>query len=133
MTVHLEDSDAIVQGVQANELIEALGTIPDPLILVGDFNAVAQPNSSTYAKFLAAGFRDVWAELWPDLPGSTCCQPVHLQNPISTLATRIDWILVRGAVDLLDAFVVGDDASSRTLGALWPSDHAGVVAKLGLH
>jgi hypothetical protein len=40
-------------------------------------------------------------------------------------------VLFRGALDALDADVVGEELSDRTPSGLWSSDHAGVVAALG--
>lgn len=130
LAVHLEDSHMNVQRAQAEELVLGLQTIDTPVVLVGDFNATPDLRTATYATLIAAGFRDTWQLIRQDTPGYTCCQAADLRNRVSTLADRIDWILVRGEVEVLDVFTVGDDPARRTTEGLWPSDHAGIVATL---
>ena len=60
----------------------------------------------------------------------TCGQGPVLDNPVSKLDERIDYVFVRDA-DVRECRVVGDQPEDRTRpGGLWPSDHAGVVARL---
>lgn len=122
------------QRTQALELIKAATNTTLPVILAGDFNAVAgdpsHPTFATYQLFVEAGFADAWKQKYPSLPGYTCCQAANLLNATSTLSTRIDLVLLRGAVSVEDVKIVGDRASDRTLSGLWPSDHAGLVATL---
>jgi hypothetical protein len=41
-----------------------------------DSNArAAPPQDPTYEDFIAAGFVDAWAEIFPKRSGFTCCQP----------------------------------------------------------
>ncbi|MBA3945529.1 MAG: endonuclease/exonuclease/phosphatase family protein [Herpetosiphonaceae bacterium] len=130
VTVHLEDSHVGVQEAQAEELVQILREIDGPLVLVGDFNADAGSHPPTYTKLIAAGFRDGWEAAAPTTPGATCCQDEELRNAVSKLGRRIDWIMVRNAITVLDAFTAGNEEHSRTSEGLWPSDHAGVVARL---
>ena len=75
-------------------------------------------------------------------PGVSCCQesntpplaPGALNNPVSTLRTRIDLILSRGAArsDGDEAQLIGDTPFEATP-PFWPSDHAGVVAEVRLN
>ena len=106
VNTHLETEDsAAVQEAQAAEFLAGPakgGTV----IGVGDFNSAADGSTTTsYAQLTAPGeFRDVWDESQLG-PGSSCCQesntpplaPGALNNPVSTLKTRIDLILSRGA------------------------------------
>jgi hypothetical protein len=48
----------------------------------------------------------------------------------STLDHRVDLILLRGAFAVEDINLIGNKPSDRTPSGLWPSDHAGIVAKL---
>jgi hypothetical protein len=63
-------------------------------------------------------------------PGYTCCQNQNLLNFPSTLNTRIDLELLRGAIGVDEANLVGDGPSDRTQSGLWPADHAGLIATL---
>jgi hypothetical protein len=62
---------------------------------------------------------------------NTCCQDEKLDNPQSKLKQWIDYIVVRPAARVLSTALVGDKLSDR-IGGLWPSDHAGLVARLRL-
>jgi Endonuclease/Exonuclease/phosphatase family len=129
-TTHLETQNP-VQFPQAHDLINGAGNTTLPLVFVGDFNvtadSTADPTFLVYQKFLKANFMDAWP---PDRPGLTCCQAANLRNPASLLTHRIDLVLFRGAIQVLDIHLVGNKSSDRTPSGLWPSDHAGVVATL---
>jgi endonuclease/exonuclease/phosphatase family metal-dependent hydrolase len=139
---HLETEESpLVQEAQATEFLAGPakgGTI----VATGDFNSASDGSTTTsYAQLTAPGkFRDSWNEALLG-PGSSCCQesntpplaPGALNNPVSTLRTRIDLILSRGAArsDGDDAELVGDTPFQATP-PFWPSDHAGVVSVLHL-
>ncbi|MGK0537279.1 endonuclease/exonuclease/phosphatase family protein, partial [Bacillus sp. 'calajunan'] len=59
-------------------------------------------------------------------------QDPDLLNAVSSLNIRIDVILFKNGWNPIVANVVGKEQSDRTPTALWPSDHAGVVASLVL-
>jgi exonuclease III len=92
----------------------------------------APPGDLTYADFIAAGYEDVWSEIFPTQPGYTCCQAQFLDNTVSQLTSRIDLILTLGSVEAQNIALFGADPASKTPGPgrLWPSDHAGVAAQL---
>ena len=143
VTTHLETEEfPAVQQAQAAEFLKGPakgGTI----IATGDFNSAADGSTTnSYAQVTAPGkFRDAWDEDQLG-PGLSCCQesntpplaPGALNNPESTLRTRIDLILSRGAAksDGDQAHLIGDSPFEATP-PLWPSDHAGVVAQLRLN
>ncbi len=123
---HTEAYDAAVRDAQRDELLALLAGPDCPVVLVGDLNAapddvgVPQPYADAW---LAAGGEPH--------SGHTCGQAADLANPVATLRERIDYVFVRDA-DVEQCRVVGADESDRTdPGRLWPSDHAGVVARLG--
>jgi len=140
----------LVQAAQANQLIGLLASEPHPVIVVGDLNSdprdpVSLYNSQTivppYKQFVLTGYRDVWRInllrfLNPE--GFTCCQAEALDNPESLLFERIDHIFVRNMPDSLSvsivgpvvAYDVGNEPSDIAPGVYWPSDHAGVVARM---
>ena len=73
--------------------------------------------------------------------GNTCCQETLLDNVISQLDERVDLIWARQATDYVGppflrsvrAKVIGEEQADKTLpSGLWPSDHAGVSARINL-
>ncbi len=149
VNTHLEVDDgnpqgaALAQAAQAGELIGALLTATQPVVLVGDFNSAADgsgtvitlpdplPFTGTTYGLLTNSYTDAAAEA--GATGNTCCQADDLTNATSSLASRIDLILYRGDVEATAAEVLGEEAGDRVDAngtMLWPSDHAGVVATL---
>jgi len=139
---HLETEESpLVQQTQAAEFLVGPGK-GGTVVVTGDFNSAADGSTTTsYAQLTAPGkFRDSWNEALLG-PGVSCCQesntpplaPGALNNPVSTLRTRIDLILSRGAArsDGDDAHLIGDTPFQATP-PFWPSDHAGVVSELNL-
>lgn len=140
---HLETEESpAVQEAQAAEFLAGPGS-GGTIIATGDFNSAADGSTTTsYAQLTAPGkFRDAWDEDQLG-PGWSCCQesntpplaPGALNNPVSTLATRIDLILSRGAASSGgdEAELIGD-APFQAEPPFWPSDHAGVVAEIQLN
>lgn len=132
---HLEVSGfPAVQEAQAQEFLAGPAKGPGADIALGDFNSAADGSTTDSYDILTGFFRDAWA-VNPADPGYTSGQNQTLTNPVSTLARRIDLVLVHGAVRTLEANVVGDEPfRPQTLPPrpIWPSDHAGVVATLRL-
>jgi endonuclease/exonuclease/phosphatase family metal-dependent hydrolase len=140
---HLETEESpLVQEAQAAEFLAGPGR-GGTIVATGDFNSAADGSTTgTYAQLTAPGrFRDSWDEGQLGA-GWSCCQesnavpllaPGQLNNPVSTLATRIDLILSRGAARSHgdEAELVGD-APFQGAPPFWPSDHAGVVSVLHL-
>jgi endonuclease/exonuclease/phosphatase family metal-dependent hydrolase len=133
VTTHLESFSDTSQVAQGQELIGDAGVLPSrPTILLGDLNSRADGTGTpTYANFLAAGFHDTWTQAHPDDLGLTCCFGEDLHEPGGPFYSRIDYILVRGGFRAVAAAVVGEEPRDR-LSGLWPSDHAGVWARLRL-
>jgi endonuclease/exonuclease/phosphatase family metal-dependent hydrolase len=139
---HLETEESpLVQQTQAAEFLAGPGK-GGTAVVTGDFNSASDGSTTTsYTQLTAPGkFRDSWNEKLLG-PGNSCCQesntpplaPGALNNPVSTLRTRIDLILSRGAArsDGDDAHLIGDSPFQATP-PFWPSDHAGVVSELSL-
>lgn len=119
---------------QMSEII-ALLKDADRAVVMGDLND--EPGSAMYQALAGAGFTDVWAKLRPFQPGYTCCNLPDLSNPRADFDQRIDYVFARfeGSRHDLSGWVtlVGDRWTDRLRGPvypIWPSDHAGVVAKL---
>lgn len=123
------------------------------VVLVGDFNS--DPGAGPLAPCLAPGglcptpyallsqaaYIDTWnarGGRWD--AGLTCCQEEDLRNASSVLSERVDQIWVRKAPDHyggpvvrgVRAEVLGDEPADKTPNGLWPSDHAGVAARMTL-
>lgn len=120
-----------VQLAQADELLNGPGATELPLVFIGDFNSNSDGSGPSYNKLINAGFTDAW-EIAGKGDGLTCCQDADLLNLISQLFAKIDLILFRGDFKVKKVDVVGEEQEDRTPTALWPSDHAGVVATLTL-
>jgi endonuclease/exonuclease/phosphatase family metal-dependent hydrolase len=133
---HMESMDEAVQVAQERELVGALANAESPIVVIGDFNSNGnqQPNvpdnTASYPEMIAAGFNDVWVAVNRDDLGNTCCHSADLRNPVSELSRRLDLILTRGAIAPLSAKLVASKPACRTPSGVWPTDHAGLLAKL---
>lgn len=117
-----------LRAAQATELVASVGAAPRA-ILLGDFNDTE--GTPMYGVVTGAGFTDTWATLRPGVAGLTCCEPPDLSNPLPLLSERIDYVFARG-LEVGEIDVVGDEPGDRVQGPaylIWPSDHAGVVAR----
>jgi hypothetical protein len=125
VVTHTEAYDPVPRDAQRDELVAAIDDPGCPVVVVGDFNARPE------AVGMPAPYVDAWRAAGNDPAGGfTCGQGAVLDNPVSKLDERIDYVFVRDA-DVLDCRVVGDQPEDRSCpGGLWPSDHAGVVARL---
>jgi len=136
---------------QTQELIESVTAgLEGVTILMGDLNSNAEAGpgapswTPTYETLIAAGFQDAWALDHPGVPhdGLTCCQADELDNEVTSLSQRIDFILIRateyqGSDNRIPGSIhvkmVGEEQTDRTdPSGLWPSDHAGLLGSLKL-
>ena len=85
----------------------------------------------------SAGFNDAWALVHRHNPGYTWGQADDLLNPLSTLSERDDYVWFRGEhLSVQSVRLTGDQPADRIPSLanpsvlLWPSDHAGVSARL---
>ncbi|MGD9345079.1 MAG: endonuclease/exonuclease/phosphatase family protein [Candidatus Aminicenantes bacterium] len=138
VNTHLEPFHPLIKQLQAEELLDAVEEETLPAILVGDFNTPV-PADQVYQTFLLRGYVDTWLEnkVQRDPMGFTSGFDSWLDDPNDTLEERIDLIFVRNnplpnmqAIGPVIAFVVGEQKKDRTPSGLWPSDHAGVIARL---
>jgi hypothetical protein len=129
---HLESVDAGINQLQGEEIRLGPANTSLPVIVAMDSNSQAYPlpQGSTYVDFMAAGYRDVWAEAMPQDLGLTCCQAQFVNNVNSELSQRIDLLLTFGNVEAQRAALFGVQQASKTPAGLWPSDHAGVGAQV---
>ena len=132
VTTHLESFSDMSQVAQGQELAQALAGSKVPTVLLGDLNSRADGSGTpTYANLLASGFRDAWPQAHPRDVGLTCCHGDDLRELGGPFYSRIDYVLVKNGFRAVAAGIVGRAPSERISG-LWPSDHAGVWARLRL-
>jgi endonuclease/exonuclease/phosphatase family metal-dependent hydrolase len=131
-TTHLESFDNTSQVAQGQELGGYLAAGKLPTVLLGDLNSRADGTGTpTHANLLALGFKDAWPEVHPDDAGLSCCHGEDLREVGGPFYSRIDYILLRNGFRAVAAGIVGRSPGDR-IGGLWPSDHAGVWARLRL-
>jgi hypothetical protein len=133
VNTHFEafDPGEFIRVQQAEELLDGPLDTDLPVVLLGDFNSDANDGGLAYTILTGTGgFEDVWSLTNPGEPGLTCCHDADLRNDEVHLRSRIDLVLIRDGVRARDAHVVGIDPTLRTPDGLWPSDHAGVVARV---
>jgi endonuclease/exonuclease/phosphatase family metal-dependent hydrolase len=119
---------------QVDELLAAQDALAEevgelPVVYVGDYNSQA-PDAPAYARLVAGVGRDAWTRNHRRDAGETCCFDDTLRDPLDPLTSRIDLVLHSDDIKAPRAHVVGEEAGDRTPSGLWPSDHAGVVARL---
>lgn len=132
LSTHLDPISPVIQAMQGEELLSGPGNTSLPVIFIGDFNSKADGTGTpTYGNLIYAGMKDAWTILGEG-SGFTCCQDASLLNQNSNLSKRIDLVLFHGNFKVQDIALVGNNQDNRTPSGLWPSDHAGVVAKLKL-
>ena len=98
----------VFQAAQMQELLTILSYETKPIVLVGDFNS--SPD---------------------DVPGNGFDE--YVSDPTAELTSRIDIVFLDPKnleIDKVQADVVGDKVEDMTPSGFWPSDHAGVVAKI---
>lgn len=139
------------QSLQMQELVGTLAYLssldPKPIVMVGDFNSSIEdeegswvhpvygplPYVPPYMQAVAAGYLDSWRLQKKYDDGFTSGFDEYVSDPNAELTSRIDiiWTDPKGLeVDKVMADVVGDEISDMTPSGFWPSDHAGVKAKI---
>lgn len=138
VATHLEAFSPLIAIAQGQELTAPGGPAdtPLPVVLAADFNSraddVSDPSHAIYQNLRDAGFQDAWLVVFPNISGFTCCQSPEVNNGASLLDQRIDLILFRGQIGAKTADIFGEEQGDRTPSGFWPSDHAGVAARLKL-
>jgi endonuclease/exonuclease/phosphatase family metal-dependent hydrolase len=131
-TTHLESFDDTSQVAQGEELGKRLAAGKTPTVLLGDLNSRADGTGTpTHANLLALGFNDAWTQAHPNDVGLSCCHGDDLRDVGGPFYSRIDYVLLKNGFRAVAAGIVGQKPSDR-VGGLWPSDHAGVWARLRL-
>ena len=148
VNTHLEAFAEPFRYAQVQELVATFAGESLPVIMLGDFNTnnpspPSPYNDATY-QFMteSAGYYDTWEyNLYGNQSdGMTYGHASSLMNPVADLYERIDFIFAGNTgpgtgwhpVGPVYAEVVGEEQADRTASGLWPSDHAGLVARLHL-
>jgi endonuclease/exonuclease/phosphatase family metal-dependent hydrolase len=102
-------------------------------LVMGDLNT--GETAPGLAAFREHGFVDVFRAANPAAPGHTVWQ--RIDAPAPTVLRRVDYVFLKPGegleVDVLSSRVVLNTPRSREAGGtLWPSDHYGVFAEVGL-
>jgi endonuclease/exonuclease/phosphatase family metal-dependent hydrolase len=130
IATHLESFSAAVQQAQGDELVAGPANTSLPVIIAGDLNTGPLASGGfltpTYQRILTSGFTDTWSVTNPDVPGMT--NAFHAEDPYgpSVPAKRIDLVLVNGSLRPVSDTLTG----TSPVDVLWPSDHAGVIARI---
>ena len=144
-----------VQSVQMQELLGTIDSLaqldpdPKPIIMVGDFNSSPEdvsgyydgllPYFPPYMQAVAAGYLDTWLLQSKYDEGYTDQFDEYVSDPNAELTTRIDFVFLDPSdltIDKVKCYLVGNEVSDMVPNPdnpgsyLWPSDHAGVVAKV---
>lgn len=138
VNTHLESFHPGFRAQQAGELVApggAVGSAPGKVVLVGDMNSdpgQPSPDNLAFNALLAGGLADTWASANPGDPGFTYGfgELVNDPSPAGLFHERIDHVMTKGDVAVTHSRLIGLDPANRTASGLWPSDHAGLVAKL---
>jgi endonuclease/exonuclease/phosphatase family metal-dependent hydrolase len=142
VTTHLEADSEEVRDAQALEILAGPANTSLPVILVADANSNANGDatSTAYNSLVGGGFTDAWFQAHPGEFVSTRCADELLLSPVFPVPTddegRIDLVLYRAAGDFntLGVNLLGNDPATDRIfngvSLIWPSDHAGVAAKL---
>jgi endonuclease/exonuclease/phosphatase family metal-dependent hydrolase len=126
---HLDSVVAQVRAAQGQELLALVMGVKAPVVVLGDLNSGPGSDRTVYDALRAGGLHDAWTQVHGAAPGLTCCFAEDLRSTARRFSSRIDVVLVGNGVRATRAEVVGEARRDRIHG-LWPSDHAGVVAKL---
>jgi endonuclease/exonuclease/phosphatase family metal-dependent hydrolase len=130
VNTHLEAYGGEIRNSQARELLRGpLAGRRRQTILVGDLNSAPDDTGDealAYRSVRSAGFVNAFRRA-----PATSGQDEKLDNATSKLRRYIDHIMYRPSLRVVRTRVVGNRPSDRVSG-LWPSDHAGTVARLRL-
>ncbi|KZZ68986.1 hypothetical protein A3765_17835, partial [Oleiphilus sp. HI0130] len=143
-----------LQAVQMNELLTLVGATSNPnipVIMVGDFNSDPREEAfigqsgipgldglqlaPPYLQALLGGYGDTWT-MQKKIKGTgyTCCFDDAVSDETAELSSRIDHVFIKEngrPVGRSKSKVLGNSAADMTDASdLYPSDHAGVYAKI---
>ncbi len=105
--VPVEGSQAQLQALQAQEILDGPSQYDDGgTVLVVTHNSGGADNTEAYDVLTANGYEDTDLTGNPDF---TCCQTEELDDPVSTLSSRDDYVLVLGDLESGGTYVTGTE------------------------
>ncbi len=121
-TTHLawKADDGATRLAQAEELLTFAASLPDPVLISGDFNAVS--SDPPIQRMISSGFTDLHAGgeiTWDNQ------NPFIQSHSAQFPDRRIDYLFLRGQLPPIRCEVA---CRERGAGGLHPSDHYGVLA-----
>ena len=121
LNTHLDHVGVTARRESARMIADRLAAVRGPVVVTGDFNDV--PQSEPYAILAGAGLRDAMSS--SEMPHHG---PSSTWNAFKAIvpARRIDFIFVRGGIDVLRHGVIGEILEDGR----FPSDHLPVLAEL---
>jgi endonuclease/exonuclease/phosphatase family metal-dependent hydrolase len=125
---HLEAFDNNTRTAQAKELVARGGPLDTrlPVVLLGDMNsddAYRNAQRGAFMALLRAGFKDSGPK------ANNCCYD-DLFKGTPRFNHKVDQILTKPKVRLVDSAITGNDRRNRAKSGLYPSDHGGAVSVL---
>ena len=127
ISTHLTHGDSGINAQQAAALAALVSESEYPTIVCGDLNAT---EGSPQMAFLTESMVDAYREVNRDDAAPTCCIG-DLTDPDLTFSKRIDYVLIArrtmGSLRPAAARTILDQPVAVEGGALWPSDHSGVL------
>lgn len=145
VNTHLESASSDLALAQADEVVKRLVQPKRSVVLVCDCNSDPRnssvkpddtvPHHAAYRHLRRSGFADMWLRWAPAHKGWTSGLSESVDDARPTFTHRIDLVMTRTpkrkSFKVLKAQTTGNRLKDRHAGTgLWPSDHAGVVAKL---
>jgi hypothetical protein len=138
ITTHLDAviPGGLVSGPQAQELLAGPAHTSLPVILAGDMNSGPVLAPAAYNAFVAGGLSDTWTAAGLGAPPLTCCHlaPNDLaSDPAAVYTEDPDHVFTKGEFSVVNEHLVGNTVPAPApMPFIWPSDHAGLVATLGV-
>ena len=143
VNTHLEiQAFATVQEKQARELAALFQDETLPVVMVGDFNSAAnswapdRAKTESYHILRNAGYSDLELRESGSQSMATCCHEADLSDEVANFQERLDLVLARtgatgfGGQSSIEVVVGSPFMDPATGFNLWPSDHAGIFARL---
>jgi endonuclease/exonuclease/phosphatase family metal-dependent hydrolase len=110
VTTHLDWQHEDGRLYEARQLLDALASVPGPVVVTGDFNE--EPTGGAYQLMLKAGFADAWAQ---GRGGAAGGAGGGMTYPADRPAKRIDYVFYRadGATRMRAAKIADTQASDH--------------------
>ena len=123
--VPVEGAPAQLQALQAQEILDGPSQYDEgSVVLVVTHNSGGSDNTEAYDVLTANGYEDTDLTGNPDF---TCCQKEELDDPVSELSSRDDYVLMLGAFESGGTYVTGTEPFQMEF-PYWADSHAFLFA-----